>query len=154
MSPSFHSSGATFGAASAANTLLQNRIVGSSSLAFTTCSAVWMFFSVVGVCHKQDLRLSDTRFGLLVGPSILTGFLAAATYGAFFIPESYGSSIALAGGSGAALWGFLIFYAGCAGLTWLYNTRRSGLLHDIEHQGSQPVTADDTSPAATAVTAS
>jgi len=32
----------------------------------------------------------------------------------------------------AALWGFLIFYASCAALTWFVYTRRGGLLHDIE----------------------
>ena len=32
----------------------------------------------------------------------------------------------------AALWGFLIFYASCAALTWFVYNRRGGLLHDIE----------------------
>jgi len=63
----------------------------------------------------------------------IIGFTSAiAAYGAFFIPKSYGSSIALTGGPSAALWSFLIFYITCAVLTWFVYTRSGGLLHDIE----------------------
>jgi NNP family nitrate/nitrite transporter-like MFS transporter len=57
---------------------------------------------------------------------------AIAAYGAFFIPKAYGTSIAMTGSPVGALWGFLIFYALCLVLTWLYYTRPGGLLHDIE----------------------
>ena len=60
---------------------------------------------------------------------------AIAAYGAFFIPKSYGSSIAITGGPEAALWGFLIFYITCALVTWWFYTRAGGLLHDIERGG-------------------
>lgn len=50
---------------------------------------------------------------------------AVAAYGAFFIPKSYGTSIAMTGGPEAALWGFLIFYATCVGVVWYFYTRRS-----------------------------
>ena len=64
----------------------------------------------------------------------IIGFTSAiAAYGAFFIPKSYGTSIAMTGGPQAALWGFMIFYVSCAVLTWVVYTRRGGLLHDIEH---------------------
>ena len=49
---------------------------------------------------------------------------AIAAYGAFFIPKAYGSSIAMTGGPGAALWGFAIFYAVCVVVTWAFYTRR------------------------------
>ncbi|MDP6434319.1 MAG: MFS transporter [Arenicellales bacterium] len=63
----------------------------------------------------------------------IIGFTSAiAAYGAFFIPKSYGSSIALTGGPSAALWAFLIFYVTCVALTWFVYTRPGGLLHDIE----------------------
>ncbi len=68
----------------------------------------------------------------------IIGFTSAiAAYGAFFIPKSYGTSIALTGGPSAALMGFLIFYISCAALTWFVYTRRGGLLHDIE-RGKAP----------------
>jgi NNP family nitrate/nitrite transporter-like MFS transporter len=65
----------------------------------------------------------------------ITGFTSAiAAFGAFFIPKSYGSSIALTGGVEAALWGFLIFYISCLAITWWFYTRHGGLLYDIEHR--------------------
>ena len=85
----------------------------------------------------------------------IIGFTSAmAAYGAFFIPKSYGTSISLTGGPSAALWAFMVFYVVCAALTWLYYSRRNGLLYDTEHQASQAVTPDDTSSAASATTAS
>ncbi|RFB79740.1 nitrate/nitrite transporter [Methylovirgula sp. 4M-Z18] len=63
----------------------------------------------------------------------ITGFTSAiAAFGAFFIPKSYGTSIALTGGPEAALWGFLLFYMSCLAVTWAVYTRKGGLLHDIE----------------------
>jgi NNP family nitrate/nitrite transporter-like MFS transporter len=63
----------------------------------------------------------------------IIGFTSAiAAYGAFFIPKSYGSSIALTGGPEAALWAFMIFYASCAVVTWYVYTRPAGHLYDIE----------------------
>ncbi|MDP3526666.1 MAG: MFS transporter, partial [Hoeflea sp.] len=49
---------------------------------------------------------------------------AMAAYGAFFIPKSYGTSIALTGGPAAALYAFAAFYAVCVVLTWFFYTRR------------------------------
>jgi len=66
----------------------------------------------------------------------IIGFTSAiAAYGAFFIPKSYGTSIALTDGPEAALWGFLAFYVTCVAVTWFYYTRRGALLHDIERGG-------------------
>ncbi|TDK49632.1 nitrate/nitrite transporter [Antarcticimicrobium luteum] len=57
---------------------------------------------------------------------------AIAAYGAFFIPKAYGTSIAMTGSPVGALWGFLVFYAVCLAITWVYYTRRGSLLHDLE----------------------
>ena len=76
----------------------------------------------------------------------IVGFTSAiAAYGAFFIPKSFGSAIAATGSPMAALWGFLIFYASCAALTWFVYTRRGGLLHDIE-RGRTPAPAVQPAP--------
>lgn len=70
------------------------------------------------------------------------GFTSAvAAYGAFYIPKAYGSSIALTGSANAALWGFLIFYLSCAGLTWLIYSGPRGILHDIERGRRAPPAA-------------
>jgi NNP family nitrate/nitrite transporter-like MFS transporter len=65
----------------------------------------------------------------------IIGFTSAiAAFGAFFIPKSYGSSIALTGGPEAALYAFLIFYLSCIAITWFVYARRGGLLWEIEHK--------------------
>jgi NNP family nitrate/nitrite transporter-like MFS transporter len=69
----------------------------------------------------------------------IIGFSSAiAAYGAFFIPKSYGSSIALTGGPEAALWGFLVFYLACIVVTWWVYTRPRGLLYEIERDRPSP----------------
>jgi MFS transporter, NNP family, nitrate/nitrite transporter len=71
----------------------------------------------------------------------ITGFTSAiAAYGAFFIPKSYGSSIALTGGPSGALWAFCAFYVICVVVTWAVYTRRGGLLHDVERRGAVAAT--------------
>jgi MFS transporter, NNP family, nitrate/nitrite transporter len=71
----------------------------------------------------------------------IIGFTSAiAAYGAFFIPKSYGTSIAATGGVEAALWGFFLFYVSCLAITWFYYTRRDGLLYDVEHRRIAPAT--------------
>lgn len=72
----------------------------------------------------------------------ITGFTSAiAAFGAFFVPKSYGTSIAMTGGVEAALWGFMIFYVSCLVITWAFYTRRGGLLYDIEHGTKLPPSA-------------
>ena len=52
------------------------RALWLSTIAFTVCFAVWTIFAIIGVRIKQDLGLSETEFGLLVGTPILTGSLS------------------------------------------------------------------------------
>jgi NNP family nitrate/nitrite transporter-like MFS transporter len=53
------------------------------------------------------------------------GFTAAlGAYGGFFIPKSYGTSIAMTGTPHAALCFFLVFYLTCIVLTWWFYARR------------------------------
>jgi MFS transporter, NNP family, nitrate/nitrite transporter len=82
----------------------------------------------------QDLvRQSDKESAAIIG---FTSAIAA--YGAFFIPKSFGTSIAMTGGAEAALYGFLAFYVICVAATWWFYTRKGGLLHDVEHGGRLP----------------
>lgn len=54
------------------------------------------------------------------------GFTSAiAAYGAFIIPQAYSLSIVSTGEVGAALWGFILFYASCIVVTWWYYARRN-----------------------------
>ncbi len=69
----------------------------------------------------------------------ITGFTSAiAAYGAFFIPKSFGFSIAETGSASAALVGFLIFYVSCLAITWFVYARPGGLLFDVENKRSAP----------------
>jgi len=77
----------------------------------------------------ERARQSDKESAAIIG---FTSAIAA--YGAFFIPKSYGSSIALTGGAELALWGFFAFYVSCLLITWGIYTRRGGLLYDVERR--------------------
>ncbi|MEO5325097.1 NarK/NasA family nitrate transporter [Mesorhizobium sp. CC13] len=57
------------------------RALAMSTIAFTVCFAVWTIFSIIGVRIKQELGLSETEFGLLVGTPILTGSLVRIVLG-------------------------------------------------------------------------
>jgi NNP family nitrate/nitrite transporter-like MFS transporter len=52
------------------------------------------------------------------GAAVLGFTSALAAFGAFFIPKSYGTSIALTGSPEFALWCFAGFYASCIAITW------------------------------------
>lgn len=53
------------------------------------------------------------------------GFASSiGAYGGFFIPKSFGTSIALTGGPAAALVVFVVFYLSCVALTWWNYSRR------------------------------
>jgi len=53
----------------------QQRALWLSTFAFTTCFAVWMIFSIIGIQIKQQLSLNDTEFGLLIATPVLSGSL-------------------------------------------------------------------------------
>jgi len=59
------------------------------------------------------------------GAAVLGFTSAVAAYGAFFIPKSYGTSIALTGGPDAALWCFIGFYVSCIAITWWCYARKN-----------------------------
>ena len=100
------------------------------------------FQMIPAIMRKEVARLEPK----LAGPGLvkqsdkesaaIIGFTSAvAAYGAFFIPKSFGSSIAATGGAEMALHGFLVFYVSCIAITWWFYTRRGGLLFDVEHDG-------------------
>jgi len=69
-------------------------------------------------------KAAATKEGNKQAAAVL-GFTAAlGAYGGFFIPKSYGTSIAMTGSPHAALWAFIVFYATCIVLTWWFYSRR------------------------------
>ena len=83
-----------------------------------------------------------TKEGNTEGAATL-GFTAAiAAYGGFFIPKSYGTSIAMTGGPEAALYVFIVFYLMCIAVTWWYYARAQrahALLKLSESQRHEPL---------------
>lgn len=97
------------------------------------------FQMIPAIMRKETARLaphlSEQDQAVRAGKesAAIIGFTSAvAAYGAFFIPKSYGTSIALTGGVEMALWAFAAFYASCLVVIWFVYTRRGGLLHEIE----------------------
>jgi NNP family nitrate/nitrite transporter-like MFS transporter len=73
----------------------------------------------------QDQAIVDAN---REGAAVLGFTSAVAAYGAFFIPKSYGTSIALTGSPDAALWCFIAFYTSCIAITWWCYARRNAAM--------------------------
>ena len=66
-------------------------VLGSSTLAFTVCFAVWMMFAVIGIPIKKALDLNETQFGLLAATPVLTGSLIRLPLGMW--TDRYGGRV-------------------------------------------------------------
>lgn len=58
------------------------------------------------------------------GAAVLGFTSAIAAYGAFFVPKSYGTAIAMTGSVDAAFWCFILFYISCVLITWWCYARK------------------------------
>ena len=105
-------------------------------LFFTTGIGNGSTFRMIPVIFMTHHRCEETRTCTLEQELALKraakesaavlGFSSAfAAYGAFFIPKSFGSSLALTGAPDSALYGFLAFYLSCIVMTWWYYSRRN-----------------------------
>jgi hemoglobin-like flavoprotein len=86
------------------------RALWLSTIAFTICFAVWTIFAIIGVKIKQDLGLTETQFGLMVGMPILTGSLVRILLGVW-TPRYGGRLVYTLTMLAAALATFLLTYA-------------------------------------------
>jgi NNP family nitrate/nitrite transporter-like MFS transporter len=73
----------------------------------------------------REAVLHATKEGNTEAAATLGFSAAIAAYGGFFIPKSYGTSLALSGGPEAALYVFIGFYAICIAVTWWRYARRN-----------------------------
>ncbi len=88
-----------------------------------------LLFAASGLASAATTRLIPQVFAARDGKegAAVLGFTSAlAAYGAFFIPKSYGTSIALTGGPQFALWCFGAFYLSCIAITWYCYVRNRG----------------------------
>ncbi|WP_298234075.1 NarK family nitrate/nitrite MFS transporter [uncultured Azohydromonas sp.] len=70
--------------------------------------------------QEQAVRDANKEAAAVLGFSSAIG-----AYGGFFIPKSYGSSIAMTGSVDAALYAFIVFYVTCVAVTWWFYSRRN-----------------------------
>jgi len=77
----------------ATQTQKQISVLTMSTLAFTTCFAVWVMFSIIGIPIKTTLGLNETQFGLLAATPILTGSLIRLPLG--MLTDKVGGRIVL-----------------------------------------------------------
>ncbi|MCF7201626.1 NarK family nitrate/nitrite MFS transporter [Pseudomonas oligotrophica] len=69
--------------------------------------------------REEALRAAGKESAAVLGFSSAIG-----AFGAFFIPKSFGSSIALTGGPEMALYGFVAYYVTCILVTWWWYSRK------------------------------
>jgi NNP family nitrate/nitrite transporter-like MFS transporter len=73
-------------------------------------------------------KVAATRQAGIESAAVIGFSSAVGAYGGFFIPKSYGSSIAITGGPQMALYGFIAFYVSCLVVTWWWYYRRGAEL--------------------------
>ena len=89
-------------------------------------------FQMIPVIFWQDRKKAlagqsdeDVRKAAERESAAVIGFSSAiGAFGAFFIPKSYGTSIAATGTADAALYVFIAFYGMCLFLTWFFYVRK------------------------------
>ena len=98
--------------------------IGNGST-FRMIPVIFLTEAMRGVDKNNAAAVAQAnKEGNTLGAATL-GFTAAmAAYGGFFIPKSYGSSIALTGAPHAALWCFAAFYLVCLAVTWWSYARK------------------------------
>ncbi len=75
---------------------------------------------------NTEAKVLATRQAGLESAAVIGFSSAIGAYGGFFIPKSYGTSIAITGGPEMALYGFIAFYVSCLVITWWWYFRRGG----------------------------
>ncbi|MBI4203949.1 MAG: NarK family nitrate/nitrite MFS transporter [Betaproteobacteria bacterium] len=75
---------------------------------------------------KDEAAMAQAQRDANKEAAAVLGFSSAiGAYGGFFIPKSYGTSIATTGGPEAALYVFIAFYITCIAMTWWYYSRKN-----------------------------
>ena len=82
-------------------------------------------FVTTGIGNASTFRMIPVIFGGAEAAAVLGFSSAVGAYGGFFIPKSFGTSIAHTGGPQAALIGFVVFYATCIAITWWFYARKN-----------------------------
>jgi NNP family nitrate/nitrite transporter-like MFS transporter len=84
-----------------------------------------LLFMATGIGNASTFRMIPIIFNAKEAAAVLGFSSAIGAYGGFFIPKSFGTSIARTGSANAALIGFILFYATCIAITWWYYSRKN-----------------------------
>ncbi|HFL8824135.1 MAG TPA: NarK family nitrate/nitrite MFS transporter [Candidatus Azoamicus sp. OHIO1] len=82
-----------------------------------------LLFTTTGVANGSVFQMIPMIFPPKESAVVLGFSAAIAAYGAFLIPQSFGTSIKLTGGPEFALYCFEIYYVTCLIITWWYYLR-------------------------------
>jgi NNP family nitrate/nitrite transporter-like MFS transporter len=72
----------------------------------------------------SEAQVAAARQAGIESAAVIGFSSAIGAYGGFFVPKSYGTSIAATGGPEMALYGFVAFYVTCVVITWWWYFRR------------------------------
>ena len=101
--------------------------IGNGST-FRMIPVIFNQLSMRGAAKDEAAQAAALKEGNVLGAAAVGFAGALGAYGGFFIPKSYGSSIAATGGPEAALWVFSAFYLLCAVVTWWCYARRNAAM--------------------------
>ena len=101
--------------------------IGNGST-FRMIPVIFNQLATQGAGKDAASQAAALKEGNVLGAAAVGFAGALGAYGGFFIPKSYGSSIASTGGPEAALWVFSAFYQLCALVTWWCYARRNAAM--------------------------
>ena len=84
-----------------------------------------ILFTTTGIANGSIFQMIAVIFPPKESAPVLGFSAAIAAYGAFFIPKSFGMSIAHTGSPNTALYCFVVYYASCFVVTWWYYFRKN-----------------------------
>lgn len=84
-----------------------------------------ILFFTTGIANGSTFRMIPFIFDAKEAAPVLGFTSAIAAYGAFFIPKSFGMSIANTGSPNLALYVFICYYIVSLGITWYYYSRKN-----------------------------
>jgi MFS transporter, NNP family, nitrate/nitrite transporter len=123
--PGAESSGSFWGVFAMFMVLFITSGIGNGST-FRMIPEIFLVEKQRAVAHKGPEAQAQAPREAANEAAVALGFTSAiGAYGAFFIPSSFGASIAITQGPQGALFGFIVFYLTCIAITWWFYTRRS-----------------------------
>ncbi|WP_037586000.1 NarK family nitrate/nitrite MFS transporter [Stenoxybacter acetivorans] len=99
--------------------------VGNAST-FAQAPRIFSALTELRLKNASEDMLYQARNDAARESAAVVGFMGAiGAYGGFFIPKSFGTSLAVTGSPVAALVGFIVFYITCVLINWWYYARKN-----------------------------